>query len=201
MMNNIIPQDYNVTQNHRSDLKGHQPLVVWFTGLSGSGKSTIANVVEKKLFEQGIHTYSLDGDNIRGGLNQNLGFSEEDRTENLRRIAEVAKLFMDAGEVILSAFITPMESDREIIKTIVGEDNFVEVFVNTSVEECERRDVKGLYKKARAGEIENFTGISAPFEKPNNPAVEIRTEEETIERSAQRVLAHILPIIQFKHNE
>ncbi|WP_326493549.1 adenylyl-sulfate kinase [Salinimicrobium sp. TH3] len=200
-MNNIIPQDYNVTQNHRSDLKGHQPLVVWFTGLSGSGKSTIANVVEKKLFEQGIHTYSLDGDNIRGGLNQNLGFSEEDRTENLRRIAEVAKLFMDAGEVILSAFITPMESDREIIKTIVGEDNFVEVFVNTSVEECERRDVKGLYKKARAGEIENFTGISAPFEKPNNPAVEIRTEEETIERSAQRVLAHILPIIQFKHNE
>ncbi|MCC8358468.1 adenylyl-sulfate kinase [Salinimicrobium sediminilitoris] len=200
-MNNIVPQDYAITRAMRSELKKHQPLVIWFTGLSGSGKSTISNAVEKALFEKGIHTYTLDGDNIRGGLNKNLGFTEEDRTENLRRIAEVAKLFLNAGEVVLSAFITPLESDRNLIREIVEKENFVEVFVNTSLEECERRDVKGLYKKARAGEIPNFTGISAPFEKPNNPSVEIRTEEETIERSAQRVLDHILPIIQLKHNE
>lgn len=200
-MTNIIPQDYNITRDLRSSLKGHQPLVVWFTGLSGSGKSTIANLVEKALFEQGIHTYTLDGDNVRGGLNSNLEFAEEDRTENLRRIAEVAKLFKDAGIVVLSAFITPLKSNRQLIKDIVGAENFVEVFVNTSIEKCEKRDVKGLYKKARAGEIRNFTGISAPFEKPTQPALEIKTEEETVEKSAQRVLDQILPKIQLQRNE
>lgn len=197
-MSNIIPQDYHVNREKRGVQKGHNPLVIWFTGLSGSGKSTIANLVEKQLFEQGIHTYTLDGDNIRGGLNSNLGFSEEDRTENLRRIAEVAKLFFDSGAVVLSAFITPLESDRKMIREIVGKKDFVEVFVNTSVEECEKRDVKGLYKKARAGEIENFTGISAPFEKPENPEVLINTEEETIEKSAQKVLDFIQPKLQLK---
>ncbi len=199
MSNNIIPQDYNITCQMRSNLKGHEPLVVWFTGLSGSGKSTIANVVEKELFNKKIHTYSLDGDNIRGGLNKDLGFSKEDRTENLRRIAEVAKLFVDAGNVVLSAFITPLESDRNLIRKMVGAENFVEVYINTSVEECERRDVKGLYKKARAGEIRDFTGISSPFEDPMNPDVLIHTEKEGIEEAAHKVLNYILPKI-ISHN-
>ena len=192
-MTNIVPQAYSITAAMRSKLKKHQPLVIWFTGLSGSGKSTIANLVEKELYQQGIHTYTLDGDNIRGGLNKNLGFTEEDRSENLRRIAEVAKLFYDSGTVVLSAFITPLRSDREMIKAIVGADNFIEIFVNTSLEECERRDVKGLYKKARKGEIKNFTGISAPFEAPENPQVKLNTGEEDKETSAQKVLDHIQP--------
>lgn len=200
-MNNIIPQDYTITAAMRSELKKQRPLVIWFTGLSGSGKSTIANLVEKELFQNGIHTYSLDGDNIRGGLNRDLGFSEEDRTENLRRIAEVAKLFLDSGCIVLSAFITPLNSDRDLIKNIVGKENFVEVFVNTSVEECERRDVKGLYKKARSGEIQNFTGISAPFEKPDAPKIKINTEAETKEQSAQKVLKLFEPQLRLKHNE
>ena len=200
-MNNIIPQDYIIDRETRTRLKGHRPLVIWFTGLSGSGKSTIANIVEKELYHLKIHTYTLDGDNIRGGINKDLGFSESDRTENLRRVAEVARLFIETGEVVLSAFITPLGSDRELVRGIVGENNFVEVFINTSVEECERRDIKGLYRKARAGEIRNFTGITAPFEKPTNPGVEIKTEEETIERSAQKVLDHIFPKILLNHNE
>lgn len=199
-MSNIIPQDYYVSREKRSVQKGHNPLVIWFMGLSGSGKSTIANLVEKQLFEQGIHTYSLDGDNIRGGLNSNLGFSEEDRTENLRRIAEVAKLFLDSGAVVLSAFITPLESDREMIQKIIGKGDFVEVFVDTSVEECESRDVKGLYKKARTGEIQNFTGISAPFEKPKNPEVLINTEGESIEESARQVLEYIQPKLKLRND-
>ncbi len=199
-MSNIIPQDYYVSREKRSVQKGHNPLVIWFMGLSGSGKSTIANLVEKQLFEQGIHTYSLDGDNIRGGLNSNLGFSEEDRTENLRRIAEVAKLFLDSGAVVLSAFITPLESDREMIQKIIGKGDFVEVFVDTSVEECESRDVKGLYKKARKGEIQNFTGISAPFEKPKNPEVLINTEGQSIEESARQVLEYIQPKLKLRND-
>lgn len=196
-MNNNIPQDYYVTRELRSKLKGHNPLVVWFTGLSGSGKSTIANHVEKELYLMGIQTYTLDGDNIRGGLNKNLGFTEEDRTENLRRIAEVAKLFLDSGTVVLSAFITPLESQREMIKRIVGEEKFVEVFVKTTLEECERRDVKGLYKKAREGEIKDFTGISSPFEIPENSDVILNTEEEDLKELVQKILSHILPKINF----
>lgn len=197
-MNNIIPQDYTISKKDRSELNGHKPLVIWFTGLSGSGKSTIANLVEKELHATGIHTYSLDGDNIRGGINKDLGFSEENRTENLRRIAEVAKLFCDAGTVVLSAFITPLERDREMIKQIVGKENFIEVFINTSLEECERRDVKGLYKKARAGEIKNFTGINAPFEIPANPSITIHTENESKEGAADKILGHVILKLKIK---
>lgn len=200
-MNNLVPQPYSITRILRSELKGHKPYVVWFIGLSGSGKSTIANAVEKKLFHQGIHTYTLDGDNIRGGLNKNLGFSKKDRAENIRRIAEVSKLFLDAGNVVLSAFITPLESDRETVRKIIGLENYLEIFVKASVEECEKRDVKGLYKKARQGEIKDFTGISAPFEVPLNPDVILDTEAENIEESARKVLNHIISRISIKENE
>lgn len=200
-MHNLVPQEYIIDRQKRSELKDHNSIVVWFTGLSGSGKSTIANQVEARLFKKGIHTYSLDGDNIRRGLNKDLGFSEEERSENLRRIAEVAKLFLDSGTVVLSAFITPLESDRELARKILGKKNFVEVFVDTSLEECERRDVKGHYKKARKGEIKNFTGISAPFENPIDPELRIKTEEEKVEDSVQRVLDHILSKIRITKND
>ncbi|MEO2072866.1 MAG: adenylyl-sulfate kinase [Zunongwangia sp.] len=192
-MGNIIPQDYHISRKQRVKVKHHNSFVIWFTGLSGSGKSTLASLVEKELFEKGIHTYSLDGDNIRGGVNKNLGFTASDREENLRRIAEVAKLFVDAGIVVIGAFISPLESDRKKVENIIGARDFVEVFVDTSVEECEKRDVKGLYKKARSGEIKNFTGISAPYEKPINPDVIIETENTSIEESIKKVLNYIMP--------
>jgi len=192
-MNNIVSQEYIVSGDHREKLKDHKSMVVWFTGLSGSGKSTLANLVEKELFAHKVHTFALDGDNIRSGLNKNLGFSAEDRAENLRRIAEVSKLFVEAGTVIIAAFIAPLQKNRDQLKDIIGGDNFVEIFVNTSVEECERRDVKGLYKKARAGEIKNFTGISAPYEVPVNPDVIISTEDETIEESVNKIMSFIKP--------
>lgn len=200
-MNNLVPQDYVIDRQKRGKLKGHNSMVIWFSGLSGSGKSTIANKVEAALYKKGIHTYSLDGDNIRRGLNKDLGFTEEERNESLRRIAEVAKLFLDAGAVVLCAFITPMESDRELVRQILGKSNIVEVFVDTSLEECERRDVKGHYKKARKGEIKNFTGISAPFEVPKNPDLRIKTEDEKIEDTVQRVLDHILSKIRITKND
>lgn len=190
-MDNIIKHNYQVSQSDRNRLNGHSSFVLWFTGLSGSGKSTIANRVEKELFDQGIRAYALDGDNIRLGINKGLGFSEADRHENLRRIGEIAKLFVDAGTVVVAAFVSPLEKDRELLKEIIGKDNFVEIFVNTSVEECERRDVKGLYKKAHAGEIQNFTGISAPYEAPQNPDIEINTETEDVATAANKVLSFI----------
>ena len=173
MGKNTIEFKYKITREHRLALQGHGSFLVLFTGLSGSGKSTIANALEYRLHEERVHTYILDGDNIRRGINRNLGFSPEDRSENNRRIGEIAKLFIDAGCVVLAAFISPYKKDREIIKRTVSPDNFIEVFVNIDLEECERRDVKGLYKKARAGEIENMTGISAPYEKPDKPQIEI----------------------------
>ena len=188
----IIPHQHPVTAADRCRHNGHQALVVWFTGLSGSGKSTIASRLEQLLMAEGIHTYILDGDNVRAGLNKGLSFSPEDRMENLRRIAEVGKLFVDAGLVVLSAFVSPLKKDRDMIKNIVGEATFAEVFVNTSLEECERRDVKGLYQKARKGEISNFTGLSAPYEAPEQADIEIRTEGQSIEESAQQVLAYLL---------
>ncbi|WMI65842.1 adenylyl-sulfate kinase [Aestuariibaculum sp. YM273] len=181
-------QDYSITKGDRVDLNKHKPCLIWFTGLSGSGKSTIANLLEKELHKQQIHTYTLDGDNLRRGLNKDLGFTREDREENLRRTAEVARLFIDAGMVVIAAFISPYNSIREMIKTIVGEPYYIEVFVNTPLEVCEQRDVKGLYKKARAGEITNFTGISAPFEEPLNPTVEIKTVEVAPEEAVKRIL-------------
>ena len=180
MEENIIPHNFSITQRQRRDLKRHEPLLVWFTGLSGSGKSTIANALEKALFIRGTHTYLLDGDNVRKGLNSNLSFSPEDRSENIRRIAEVANLMLDAGLVVLASFVSPYREDRENVKRIVGYENFVEVFVNTPIEECERRDVKGLYAKARAGEIENFTGVNAPYEPPMAPDVEIDTTKVSV---------------------
>lgn len=193
MKRNIIPHDYQILVHDRRELNKHNSFLLWFTGLSGSGKSTIANVVEQKLFQKGVKTYTLDGDNIRKGINKDLSFSPEDRTENIRRIAEVANLMIDAGLVTLAAFVSPYKKDRENIKSIVKDVNFVEIYINTSIEECERRDVKGLYKRARSGEIKNMTGISAPYEAPENPHIEINTENESIEDAAQRIVDYITP--------
>ncbi len=199
MKENIIPHTYQVSKEQRIVSNNHNSLLLWFTGLSGSGKSTIANLVEKELFDLGIKTYSLDGDNIRKGINSDLTFAPEDRTENIRRIAEVSHLMVDAGLVVLAAFVSPYKKDRENIRIIVKDVNFVEVYINTSVEECERRDVKGLYKKARAGEIKNMTGISAPYEAPENPDIEIKTENESIEDSVNRIVDFIKPKLQLNH--
>ncbi|WP_423818725.1 adenylyl-sulfate kinase [Salinimicrobium sp. TIG7-5_MAKvit] len=199
MSPNITKHDYHISREERNRQNDHNSFVIWFTGLSGSGKSTIANQLEKELFKSGIRTYSLDGDNVRSGLNKGLTFSLEDRKENNRRIAEVAKLFMDAGMVPITAFISPLREDREEAKNVIGQDNFIEIFVNTPLEICEERDVKGLYKKARAGEIKNFTGISSPYEAPEDPAIEIRTEEETVEESVKRIIKVLKE--KLKYNE
>jgi len=191
MKENIIPHKYQISVDDRKKSNNHNSFLLWFTGLSGSGKSTIANVVEQKLYKNGIKTYMLDGDNIRKGINKDLTFSPEDRTENIRRIAEITALMIDAGLVVLAAFVSPYKKDRENIKSIVKDVNFVEIFINTSIEECERRDVKGLYKKARAGEIKNMTGISAPYEEPTHPDIEIKTENESVEAAANKIIDFI----------
>lgn len=191
MKENIIPHEHFIKVKDRRNLNNHNSFLIWFTGLSGSGKSTISNLVEQRLYEMGIKTYLLDGDNVRNGINCNLTFSPEDRTENIRRVSEISKLMIDAGLVTIGAFVSPYQKDRENIKNIVGTENFIEVFVNTSVEECERRDVKGLYKKAREGKIKNFTGISAPYEAPTKPDIEIKTETETIEDAVHRIVIYI----------
>jgi adenylylsulfate kinase len=170
----------------------------WMTGLSGSGKSTIAKGVEKALHERGYLTKLLDGDNVRSGLNKNLGFSQEDRMENIRRIAEVSKLFVDGGIITINCFVSPTNDIRAAAKEIIGEENFMEVYVNASFEECERRDVKGLYKKARAGEIKNFTGLDAPFDVPENPDVEVVTQNQTPEESVAMMVEKMLPLIEYK---
>ena len=198
MKENIISHDYQISKKERNNLIGHTSFLMWFTGLSGSGKSTIANVVEQELHKKGIKTYTLDGDNIRKGINSDLTFAPEDRTENIRRIAEIANLMVDSGTVVLAAFVSPYKKDRENIKNIVKGINFVEVFVNTSVEECERRDVKGLYKKARAGEIKNMTGISAPYEAPENADIEIKTERETVGQAVSKIIDYITPKLKLK---
>ncbi|SFB70092.1 adenylylsulfate kinase [Zunongwangia mangrovi] len=189
-MGNVIPHKYEITSAKRALLKKQKPLVVWFSGLSGSGKSTLANWLEKKLFAEGFHTYILDGDNIRLGLNKDLGFDQDSRNENIRRIAEVCKLFLDSGLIVIAAFITPKEKDRRIIESILG-NHYLEVFVDTPLEVCEKRDVKGLYKKARNGEISNFTGISCDFEIPLNPDLHIKTESEEAEESIGRIFQYI----------
>lgn len=191
MQENIIPHDFSIGREERRGLKKHNAFLLWFTGLSGSGKSTIANAVEKTLVEKGIHTYTLDGDNVRKGLNSDLAFSPEDRKENIRRIAEVANLMMDAGLVVLGAFVSPYEKDRANIKQIVGVSQYVEIFVNTPIEVCENRDVKGLYTKARAGEISNFTGIDAPYEAPSHPDIEVDTTKVSVEDAVEMVIRHI----------
>jgi adenylylsulfate kinase len=200
MQENIIPHHFNVTKEHRSTIKKHTAFLLWFTGLSGSGKSTIANELEKALHSKGIHTYLLDGDNVRKGLNNNLTFSPEDRTENIRRIAEVSNLMIDAGLVVIASFVSPYKKDRENVKNTVEGSNFVEIFVNTSVEECERRDTKGLYLKARQGLIKDFTGINAPYEAPENPDVIIDTEKSTVEEAVDAILKNITPKLELKNN-
>ena len=188
---NIVFHPHSVDKSARARLKDQKPCILWFTGLSGSGKSTIANAVESMLWERGKHTYLLDGDNIRTGLNKGLGFSEEDRVENLRRIGEVAKLFVDAGTIVLTAFISPFRSERQRVRDLVEEGEFIEVFVDTPLEVCESRDPKGLYKKARAGEIPDFTGIDSPYEAPESPEIHIRNDRLPIEEAATQVVDYL----------
>lgn len=187
---NIVWHQASVSHNERVERVGHQPVILWYTGLSGSGKSTIANAVDRKLFEMGCHTYLLDGDNVRHGLNKDLGFGDADRVENIRRITEVANLFVDAGLIVGTAFISPFKADRAQARELAGE-RFVEVFVDTPLDVCEQRDPKGLYKKARAGDIPHFTGISSPYEAPESPEVHLRTADMSVEQAAEQVIEHL----------
>jgi adenylylsulfate kinase len=197
-MSNLHPHNYQITKIEKEKQFGHSSLVVWLTGLSGSGKSTIADHLEQYLFKKGIHTANLDGDVLRTGLNKDLGFSEEDRSENIRRIAEISKILSDNGLVVITAFVSPFSKDRNLVKKTVGEENFIEIFVQTSIEECERRDVKGLYSKARKGELKNFTGIDSPYENPINPDLIIDTEKTSIEDAVKVLSTLVLSKIQFK---
>ncbi|MFE1244207.1 adenylyl-sulfate kinase [Fictibacillus sp. NPDC058756] len=190
-LHNTVWHDSSITKEDRRKQNNHSSFVLWFTGLSGSGKSTIANALAKKLYEQNIRNYVLDGDNIRNGLNRDLSFSDEDRTENIRRISEVSKLFVDNGTVVLTAFISPFIQDRERAKEIVSEEEFVEIFVSCPIEECEKRDPKGLYSKARKGEIPDFTGIDSPYEEPVSPALTIQTNEKNVSESVDAILTFL----------
>ena len=183
----IIPHQYAISQEDRERQNGHKGRVLWFTGLSGSGKSTVASAVERELHQQGIRTFILDGDNVRSGLNSDLDFSAESREENIRRIAHVSTLMKNAGLVVLSAFVSPYQKDRDFVRECANND-FSEIFINTPLEVCEQRDVKGLYAMARAGEISNFTGISAPFEEPANPDLDVPTNEMSIEEATAKVV-------------
>ena len=189
---NVHWQATDVTREAHAPLKRQKPAVVWFTGLSGSGKSTIANIVERKLHAEGKHTFLLDGDNVRHGLNKDLGFTEADRIENIRRVGEVAKLMTDAGLIVLTAFISPFRAERDMVRTMMGEGGFIEVYVDTPLEEAERRDVEGLYKKARSGTLRNFTGIDSPYEAPEASEIRVNTLNETPEDAADRILARII---------
>jgi adenylylsulfate kinase len=195
-VNHIYPIQTKVSKQQREELLNQRATLIWFTGLSGSGKSTLAVQLEANLHQLGFKTYLLDGDNIRAGINKDLSFTDEGRIENIRRIGEVSKLLLDAGVIVLSAFISPFQSDREQVKRIVGEENYIEVFVDTPLEVCEQRDVKGLYKKARAGEVKNFTGIDSPYEAPTHADVIIRTAELTINDSITQLMATVLPKVK-----
>lgn len=197
--NNIYPIfDRMLSRQDKEELLKQHSVMIWFTGLSGSGKSTIAIALERELHKRGLLCRILDGDNIRSGINNNLGFTEADRIENIRRIAEVSKLFVNTGIITIAAFISPSNDIREMAANIIGKDDFLEVYVSTPIEECERRDVKGLYAKARRGEIKNFTGISAPFEAPAHPALTLDTSALSLEESVNKLLELILPRIQKK---
>jgi len=188
---NVHWHDHSVSAEDRSSLKGHKSAVLWFTGLSACGKSTVANTVDHLLHSRGMHTYVLDGDNVRMGLNKNLGFSAEDRAENIRRIGEVAKLFMNSGTLTLTAFISPYRADRDAVRELLDEGQFVEVFVDASLETCEARDPKGLYKKARAGEIKGFTGIDDPYEAPEKPEITLNANDKGIDDLANEVVEYL----------
>ncbi|MCF6093259.1 adenylyl-sulfate kinase [Microaerobacter geothermalis] len=195
---NLVWHDSSVKKEDRHRLNGHRSGVIWFTGLSGSGKSTLANAVDRELYKHNIRSYVLDGDNIRHGLNRNLGFSPEDRQENIRRIGEVSKLFVDAGLFVLTAFISPYRNDREMVRRLLNNDEFIEVYVKCSIDECERRDPKGLYEKARKGEIKEFTGISAPYEEPINPEIIIETDKQSLEESVAQVMEYLKGLYDLK---
>ena len=185
---NIIYHQASVTQQRRNKLNNHRSIVLWFTGLSGSGKSTLAHALEEKLFKKGCRTFVLDGDNVRYGLNSNLDFSEKGRTENIRRISEVSKLMLESGLIVMTAFISPFNKDREDARKLISSDDFIEIFCKASLEACEARDVKGLYKRARAGEIKNYTGIDSPYEVPEKPELIIDTDNQSLEESVSIIL-------------
>ena len=185
---NIIYHQATVTKHRRNKLNNHSSLVLWFTGLSGSGKSTLAHALEEKLFQMDCRTFVLDGDNIRYGLNSNLDFSVVDRIENIRRISEVSKLMVEAGLIVMTAFISPFKKDRNQARVLISNANFIEIYCKASLETCEKRDVKGLYKKARAGQIKNYTGIDSPYEAPENPELIIDTDKETLDESVYKIL-------------
>ena len=188
---NVVWHEASLSKDLRRKQNSHHSFVIWFTGLSGSGKSTVANAVAKRLYEYEIKNYVLDGDNIRHGLNKDLGFTEEDRKENIRRIGEVSKLFIDSAQVVLTAFISPFQADRQVVRDLLEEDEFVEVFVKCPIEECEKRDPKGLYVKARQGIISDFTGISSPYEEPENPELVVETNLYTIEECVDQIIAYL----------
>jgi len=191
---NIVWHSTTVDKKDRQTRNKHKSCILWFTGLSGSGKSTLANAVEKRLFESGAQTYILDGDNVRHGLSKDLGFSDHDRQENIRRIAEVSKLFVDAGVIVLTAFISPFREDRQVARDLVESGEFIEIYVKCSLEECERRDPKGLYEKARKGEIPHFTGISSPYEEPVNPELVIENDQVSIEEAVDQIVGYLKKI-------
>ena len=191
MNKSIIWHHHSINKKSRSKLNGHSPCIIWFTGLSGSGKSTIAGSLEYRLFELGSHTYLLDGDNVRHGLNKDLSFTNEDRIENIRRIGETAKLFVDAGLIVCTAFISPFRADRAMVRGLVDDGEFIEVFLNTPLETCEQRDPKGLYKKARKGEIKHFTGIDSAYEASESPEITVNTHEQSIEQCVQQIISYL----------
>jgi adenylyl-sulfate kinase len=196
---NIIPHKHNVSQEDRSRIKEHSPAVLWFTGLSGSGKSTIANQLELVLNQKySLHTYLLDGDNIRTGLNKDLGFSDHDRTENIRRIAEVARLFYDSGLIVMTAFISPFRKDRQFARQLIPESHFFEIYVRCPIEICEQRDPKGFYARARQGEIPEFTGIDSTYEPPIDPELVLDSQNQTIEQCVDLVVQHLIQSLIFK---
>lgn len=188
---NIVWHEHHVVQEDRAALKKQKPCILWFTGLSGSGKSTVANAVESMLYQKGKHSYLLDGDNVRHGLNKGLTFSEEDRIENIRRVGEVSKLFVDSGTIVLTAFISPFQKDREMVREMNKQGEFIEIFVDTPLEVCEQRDPKGLYKKARAGEIKDFTGIDSPYEAPQKAEIHLINHQVTVEEIASQVIRYL----------
>ena len=184
---NVIYHQASVTRGRRNQSNNHQSVVLWFTGLSGSGKSTLAHVLEEKLFNKGCKTFVLDGDNVRHGLNSNLDFSDNDRKENIRRIGEVAKLMLESGLIVMTAFISPFREDRAAVRNLISNNDFIEIYCKASLKTCEERDVKGLYKRARAGEIKNYTGIDSPYEAPENPELIIDTDKETLDESVSKI--------------
>jgi adenylylsulfate kinase len=185
---NVIYHSATVTRERRNQLNNHKSVVIWFTGLSGSGKSTLAHLVEEELHQKGCRTFVLDGDNVRHGLSSNLDFSDDDRKENIRRIGEVSKLMMDAGLISITAFISPFRKERNMVRNMLPQGNFIEIYCNASLEICEARDVKGMYKRARAGEIKNYTGIDSPYEEPKDPELIINTDRESLEKSVNKVI-------------